>query len=475
MKFRTAKPSALVDVNGVEGLDVIEERDGELHVGATVRQQRLLEDDAVDGWPLLREAARYVGYLETRRRGTVCGSLAFAAPWAELTAAAVALDAAIDVRSIRGANDRRTRLLPRPAQDGARAGRADRKRPLSQAGRGHGRRLPRDQRSAPRLRSTGGSSACHRRRQAELVLLRGCRHALPRRRYSGRGRRRRPPRAAGRHRSGRRTSRRQRRTGVAWRRCSRAGRSTTPGAPHDPHRGQRPCVRARCRAASDAGRLPARRPEPHRHARRLRARLLRLLQRPGRRRGDPLLPDVRRPGRRPLGGDRGRHLPARRDAFGAPAGVHGAPRAPVRLLHAGDAPDGDRVPPRPPGETDDEAIREAIVGVTCRCTGYQQIVEAIQSVAAQTGRGPRRCARDDRAASGAAKIASDTALKEAARRWLGKSINRVEDPRFLRGEGRYLDDIKLPGTWRTRRSCAARTRTRASSPSTPRRRRRCRA
>ena len=102
MKFRTAKPSALVDVNGVAGLDVLEERDGELHVGATVRQQRLLDDPAIDGWPLLREAAQHIGYLETRRRGTVCGSLAFAAPWAELTAAAVALDAAIDVRSARG-------------------------------------------------------------------------------------------------------------------------------------------------------------------------------------------------------------------------------------------------------------------------------------------------------------------------------------------------------------------------------------
>ena len=34
-----------------------------------------------------------------------------------------------------------------------------------------------------------------------------------------------------------------------------------------------------------------------------------------------------------------------------------------------------------PGETGDEAIREAISGVTCRCTGYQQIVEAIRSVA----------------------------------------------------------------------------------------------
>jgi len=102
MKFRTAKPTALVDVNGVEGLDVLEERDGELHVGGTVRQQRLLEDPVIDGWSLLRKAARYVGYLETRRRGTLCGSLAFAAPWAELTAAAVALDAQIDVRSARG-------------------------------------------------------------------------------------------------------------------------------------------------------------------------------------------------------------------------------------------------------------------------------------------------------------------------------------------------------------------------------------
>jgi carbon-monoxide dehydrogenase medium subunit len=97
------KPSALVDLNGVRGLDGLASRDGELHVGALVRQQRLLEDDLVRGrWPLLADAAQYVGYRETRRRGTVGGSLAFAAPWAELTAAAVALDAAIDVRSAGG-------------------------------------------------------------------------------------------------------------------------------------------------------------------------------------------------------------------------------------------------------------------------------------------------------------------------------------------------------------------------------------
>jgi carbon-monoxide dehydrogenase medium subunit len=103
LKFRAVRPSALVDVNGVTGLDTIEERDGELHVGALVRQQTLLEDETVArGWPLLREATKFVGYKATRHRGTLGGSLAFAAPWAELSAAAVALDAKIEVRSAGG-------------------------------------------------------------------------------------------------------------------------------------------------------------------------------------------------------------------------------------------------------------------------------------------------------------------------------------------------------------------------------------
>jgi carbon-monoxide dehydrogenase medium subunit len=103
MKFRLAKPGALIDINGVSGLDGIERRNSELYVGALVRQQQLLEDPAIaEACPLLPEAVQFVGYAETRRRGTVGGSLAFAAPWGELTAAAVALDAAIDVRSSSG-------------------------------------------------------------------------------------------------------------------------------------------------------------------------------------------------------------------------------------------------------------------------------------------------------------------------------------------------------------------------------------
>jgi aerobic carbon-monoxide dehydrogenase medium subunit len=103
LKFRRIRPAALVDINGVAGLDAVEEHDGVLRIGALVRQQRLLEDErAARHQPLLREAARHVGYAETRRRGTVGGSIAFGAPWAELSAAAVALDATIEVRSTGG-------------------------------------------------------------------------------------------------------------------------------------------------------------------------------------------------------------------------------------------------------------------------------------------------------------------------------------------------------------------------------------
>ena len=59
-------------------------------------------------------------------------------------------------------------------------------------------------------------------------------------------------------------------------------------------------------------------------------------------------------------------------------------------------------------------------------------------------------------------------------RWLGKSVARVEDERFVRGKGNYVDDIVLPGMLHMAilRSPAH---ARASSRSTPRARRRSRA
>jgi len=81
MKMRRLKPRALVDINRVAGLD---------------------DPLVARSWPLIREALQFVGYRATRHRGTVGGSLAFAAAWAELTAVTVALDATIEARSQRG-------------------------------------------------------------------------------------------------------------------------------------------------------------------------------------------------------------------------------------------------------------------------------------------------------------------------------------------------------------------------------------
>src|SRR4249920_1037644 len=205
-----------------------------------------------------------------------------------------------------------------------------------------------------------------------------------------------------------------------------------------PDTGQRSLARARGRAAEDACRLPPRRPRPEGDASLLRARLLRQLQRPPRRRGRALVPHVRDPGGGPL--DRDRRVAARagRRAERLAAGVHGAPRAPVRVLHAGDAADGRGVPPREPGP--DRRAGDP--------RGDQRRHLPLHRLPADRRGDPVRGGEvmTIEQLPAAARIATETALKEAGRRrWLGKSINRVEDPRFLRGEGRYIDDISLPG------------------------------
>ena len=103
LKARVVKPTLVVDVNRVAGLAGIEEAGGRLRIGALTRQQTLLDSQAAGrAQPLLHLAGRFAGFLATRHRGTVGGSLAYAAPWAELTAAVVALDAGLEIRSARG-------------------------------------------------------------------------------------------------------------------------------------------------------------------------------------------------------------------------------------------------------------------------------------------------------------------------------------------------------------------------------------
>jgi len=103
LNFRLARPAHLVDVNGLDELDRVYERDGGVAVGAAVRQAE------AERHPLLRErcplvplALRHVAHHVVRNRGTVCGSLAHADPAAELPAALLALGGHVVARSERG-------------------------------------------------------------------------------------------------------------------------------------------------------------------------------------------------------------------------------------------------------------------------------------------------------------------------------------------------------------------------------------
>jgi len=86
LNFRLARPSALVDINRVRGLDYIRREGDALCVGALTRHRTLetsTSPDVRDGYDVLPRAARWIGHYPIRSRGTVGGSIAHADPTAE--------------------------------------------------------------------------------------------------------------------------------------------------------------------------------------------------------------------------------------------------------------------------------------------------------------------------------------------------------------------------------------------------------
>lgn len=103
LNMRMASPAVLIDINRVEELSYLREQEGALHIGALARQ-RIIERSRIipRRWPLLFEAAPYIGHATLRNRGTICGSLAHSDPAAELPAIATALDAELLVKGPEG-------------------------------------------------------------------------------------------------------------------------------------------------------------------------------------------------------------------------------------------------------------------------------------------------------------------------------------------------------------------------------------
>jgi carbon-monoxide dehydrogenase medium subunit len=102
LSLRLARPTALIDLNGVSELASIEVN-GLTSLGAMTRHRAVERSaDVARHVPLLAAAVPYIGHAAIRTRGTIGGSLAHADPAAELPAIALALDATFEARSTRG-------------------------------------------------------------------------------------------------------------------------------------------------------------------------------------------------------------------------------------------------------------------------------------------------------------------------------------------------------------------------------------
>lgn len=108
MNFRLARPSALVDVNPIRGLDHVV-RDGDtLRIGALTRHRAVetTRDLGVhDGFGVLPRAARWIGHYPIRCRGTVGGSIAHSDPTAEWCLLASLYDASVVLQGPSGTRE----------------------------------------------------------------------------------------------------------------------------------------------------------------------------------------------------------------------------------------------------------------------------------------------------------------------------------------------------------------------------------
>jgi CO/xanthine dehydrogenase FAD-binding subunit len=102
LSFRLLRPTHLVDIDRVGGLDDVRVTDGRLSLGALVRHATLARLQPSESHKALRGAARAIGHDAIRVRGTLGGSLAHADPAAELPVVALALDAELVVASPEG-------------------------------------------------------------------------------------------------------------------------------------------------------------------------------------------------------------------------------------------------------------------------------------------------------------------------------------------------------------------------------------
>ena len=103
LNMRLVEPAVLIDISRLPGRAGITDDDVAIEVGAATTQA------ALEAWPALRvrapllaQALPLIGHVQTRSRGTVCGSIAFADPSAELPLCLAVLEGEAVLRSRAG-------------------------------------------------------------------------------------------------------------------------------------------------------------------------------------------------------------------------------------------------------------------------------------------------------------------------------------------------------------------------------------
>lgn len=108
MAFRLARPTHLVDINGIDALKQIKMDGDVLTIGACARHADF-HKPVCDGplGQLLSVVVKDIAHYPIRMRGTICGSVAHADPASEWCLVAATLDATMVAQSTRG-----ERLIP---------------------------------------------------------------------------------------------------------------------------------------------------------------------------------------------------------------------------------------------------------------------------------------------------------------------------------------------------------------------------
>jgi aerobic carbon-monoxide dehydrogenase medium subunit len=106
LKLRIASPRVLVDVNGIEELHGLVQKDGYLRIGALVRHKECERSELLRGrFGVLGSAAPQISDPIVRNLGTVCGSVAHGDPQGDWGSALLAAGASVIAQGPDGARE----------------------------------------------------------------------------------------------------------------------------------------------------------------------------------------------------------------------------------------------------------------------------------------------------------------------------------------------------------------------------------